>query len=98
MQIGIGGNAATLKAIVDEAVAAEAGGLATYSVSNIFSHDAIGALTVAATQTQRIELLTAVVPSFPRHPLSLAQQALTAQAAGCGRFTLGIGASHRPVV
>jgi 5,10-methylenetetrahydromethanopterin reductase len=98
MHIGIGGNAATLKAIVDEAVAAEIGGFATYSVANIFSHDAVGALTVAATQTKRIELLTAVVPSFPRHPMSLAQQALTAQAAACGRFTLGIGVSHRPVI
>ena len=49
-------NAATLRAVVDEAAAAEVGGLATYSVSNIFSHEAIGALTVAATQTQRIEL------------------------------------------
>ena len=63
MQIGIGGNAATLKTVVDEAVAAEVAGLATYSVSNIFSHDAIGTLTVAATQTTRIELLTAVVPA-----------------------------------
>ena len=98
MQIGIGGSAATLTGIVDEAAAAERAGLATYSTSNIFAHDAIGALSVAATRTARIELLTAVVPAFPRHPLSLAQQALTAQASARGRFTLGIGASHRPVI
>jgi F420-dependent oxidoreductase-like protein len=38
------------------------------------------------------------MPSYPRHPVAMAQQALTAQAACGGRFTLGIGLSHRPVI
>ena len=65
MEIGIGGNASTLDGIVTEAVATESAGLATFSISNIFGHDAISALTIAATHTSRIELLTAVVPCLP---------------------------------
>jgi F420-dependent oxidoreductase-like protein len=45
-----------------------------------------------------IELGTAVVPIQPRHPMALAQQALTTQAAIGGRLAFGIGLSHRPVV
>ncbi|KKM02047.1 hypothetical protein LCGC14_1788330, partial [marine sediment metagenome] len=46
----------------------------------------------------RIELGTSVVPTYSRHPVVMAQQALTAQAATGGRFNLGIGLSHKPVV
>lgn len=98
MKIGIGGDAKTLEGIVGEAVAAESAGLATFSISNIFGHDAVSALTVVAAHTNAIELLTAVVPCFPRHPAALAQQALTAQTAAGGRFTLGIGTSHEVVI
>jgi len=57
--------------------------------------DALTALALAGKQTSRIELGTFVVPTFPRHPVVMAQQALTAQAASGGRFVLGIGLSHR---
>ena len=46
----------------------------------------------------RIELGTAVVPTYPRHPMVLAGQALTASAASGGRLTLGIGLSHQLVI
>ena len=45
-----------------------------------------------------IELGTAVVPTYPRHPAALAQQALTAAVATGGRLTLGIGLSHKIVI
>ena len=51
-------------------------------------------LAAWAEQTERIEIGTAVVPTYPRHPTALAQQALTAGVACRGRFTLGIGLSH----
>lgn len=89
---------ATLDDIVAEARRAEADGYAFYSVPSIFSHDAIGMLTVVGRETRAIELVTAVVPSPPRHPATMAQQALTAQAASRGRFTLGIGLSHKAVI
>jgi F420-dependent oxidoreductase-like protein len=45
-----------------------------------------------------VGLGTAVVPIQGRHPIPLAQQALTvADVAGPGRFTLGIGVTHAPV-
>ena len=95
MKIGIGGNASSLQGIVSEAKPSEEALFSTYSISNELGHDAIGAQTVAAVQTAEIELLTAVVHGLPRHPVALAQQALTAQAAARGRFTLGIGLSHK---
>ncbi|HEX4015437.1 MAG TPA: TIGR03564 family F420-dependent LLM class oxidoreductase [Frankiaceae bacterium] len=59
------------------------------------SVDAIGALAVAASHVPAIHVGTAVVPLQGRHPFPLAQQALTAaDAAGPGRFTLGVGVTH----
>jgi alkanesulfonate monooxygenase SsuD/methylene tetrahydromethanopterin reductase-like flavin-dependent oxidoreductase (luciferase family) len=53
---------------------------------------------VAGRETSRIELGTAVTPTYPRHPMAMAQQALTT-AQLCGqRFVLGIGLSHQRVV
>ncbi len=63
-----------------------------------WSLDAFVALTLAAAVTERIELGTAVVPTYPRHPLAMAQMALSVQAASGGRLTLGIGPSHPAVV
>jgi len=90
--------ATTLDDLVEEARTAEAQGFAFLSLPNIFGHDAIGALSVVGRETQRIELATGVVPSPPRHPVAMAQQALTAQAACRGRFVLGIGLSHKIVI
>ncbi len=44
-----------------------------------------------------IEIGTAVVPSYPRHPVFMAQHASTVQAITSGRFVLGLGVSHRVV-
>lgn len=96
---GSTGPAAKVTAVVADARQAEAEGFASFAMANIFSHDAMGALTLAAAQTERIELMTAVVPTYPRHPHSMAQQAVTVQAAGGGqRFVLGIGLSHAVVI
>ena len=63
-----------------------------------FGFDSIMALAMAGAQTSRITLGTAVVPTWPRHPLVMAQQAATANAIAGGRFRLGIGPSHVPVM
>ena len=89
---------ATLDDIVEVARKAEAGGFDTFWLPNIFSFDAIGALTVVGRETERIRLGTAVTPTYPRHPTALAQQAMTAAAATGNRLTLGIGLSHRIVI
>ncbi|MFE3451035.1 TIGR03564 family F420-dependent LLM class oxidoreductase [Nonomuraea sp. NPDC059194] len=73
-------------------------GFASAWLSNIFGLDALTALAVAGSQTPGIELGTAVVPTYPRHPAALAQQALTANLALGGRLALGIGLSHQVVI
>jgi 5,10-methylenetetrahydromethanopterin reductase len=74
-------------------------GFASAWLSNIFGLEALTALAVAGSQVPGIELGTAVIPTYPRHPAVLAQQALTAAlAVGPGRLTLGIGVSHQIVI
>src|ERR1700719_3263602 len=73
-------------------------GFASAWVSNIFGLDALTALAVAGSQVPEIDLGTAVVPTYPRHPAVLAQQALTTATAVGGRLLLGIGLSHKIVI
>ena len=76
----------------------EAQGFDSAWMPNVFGLDAMGAFTVIGRETERIELGTAVVPTYPRHPVTMAQQALTVQAASGNRFALGIGLSHKFVI
>ena len=61
-------------------------------------HDAMTVLALAGPRTERIELGTYVVPTYTRHPVPMAQQALATQIASGGRFTLGLGLSHQVVI
>jgi len=63
-----------------------------------FGFDALTVIALAGTKTERIELGTAVLPTFSTHPLIMAKQALTAQVACGGRLTLGLGLSHQPMI
>jgi F420-dependent oxidoreductase-like protein len=103
MRIGViggvtAGEDGTLDGIVRQAKELEALGFASFWLPNIFGLDAIATLAIAGRETRRIELGTAVVPTYPRHPIAMAQQALTASAASKGRFTLGLGLSHKIVI
>jgi F420-dependent oxidoreductase-like protein len=103
MRIGIGigdiaGAPADVDGLVAQAKRAEADGFASGWFANIFGMDAIMAAALCGRETKTIELGTAVVPTFPRHPTAMAQQALSAQAACRGRFSLGIGLSHQIVI
>src|ERR1035437_10596208 len=73
-------------------------GFASAWMNNIFGLDALTALAVVGNQVPGIELGTAVVPTYPRHPAVLAQQALTTATAVGGRLVLGIGLSHKIVI
>ncbi|HXZ61681.1 MAG TPA: TIGR03564 family F420-dependent LLM class oxidoreductase [Acidimicrobiales bacterium] len=66
--------------------------------TQIFGPDALTALAVAGSQVPGLTLGTGVVPVHPRHPMVLAQQALTVQWATGNRLVLGIGLSHQVVV
>lgn len=101
MRIGYFGgtiNDGTIDDVVAEARQAEADGFATYWAPQIFGHDALTVLAIVGREVPRIELGTSVVPTFPRHPMMLAQQCLTVNAASGGRLTLGIGLSHQVVI
>jgi F420-dependent oxidoreductase-like protein len=60
--------------------------------------DALTAATLVGLATSRIEIGTAVIPVQPRHPIALAQQALSTQAVLQGRLALGLGVSHHWIV
>lgn len=83
---------------VDAVVQAEKDGFDSVYFGQIFGPDAMMVLALAGDKTSRIEMGTSVVPTYPRHPHVMAQQALTTQAATNGRFCLGIGLSHHTVV
>lgn len=88
----------SLDGLVKAAQDAESKGFDDLWMANIFSFDAISALSIVGRETKKIGLGTAVTPTYPRHPSAIAQQALTASAASNGRFKLGIGLSHKLVI
>ena len=102
MRIGIfagdssaGGN---VDQIVEAAHLAAAQGFPSFWLPQIFGVDAITVAGVIGREVPALEVGTAVVPTYPRHPMMLAQQALTASALTGGHFTLGIGLSHKMVI
>ena len=77
MRIGINGSSLIAlgrptSEIVAHAAAAEADGFATYWVAQLAVPDALTVLAMAGQGTSTIELGTAVVATWPRHPLMLA--------------------------
>ncbi len=101
MRIGLYISAAgndSLDVIFERFTAAEELGFHTAWVGHTFEWDALCLLALAGRSTARIELGSWVVPTFPRHPVAMAQQALTVQNASGDRLLLGIGASHAAVI
>ncbi|MHB8575089.1 MAG: TIGR03564 family F420-dependent LLM class oxidoreductase [Dehalococcoidia bacterium] len=102
MRIGIGLARMVTEPTVENLVAAarraEQDGFATAWLSHAFGADALTVLALAGRETERIELGTSIVPTYPRHPAALAQQALTVQVATANRLTLGIGLSHKDMI
>lgn len=82
----------------DAQAAEEAGFPAVWTTHVARGTDTLAAIAVAGAQTRSVELGIGVVPTYPRHPHALAQTAATVQSLCSGRFTLGIGSSHRPVI
>jgi F420-dependent oxidoreductase-like protein len=85
--------------VVDELVAqtreAADAGLSSVWFTQLFDHDAISLAALAGREVPGIEVGTAVVPLYARHPLVISAAAQTAQAATGGRFTLGVGLGVR---
>jgi len=104
LKIGINGTGlvqrASIEAIVAHAEQAAADGFSSYWLAEhpTGGLDALTVLTVAGLKIPDLELGSAIVPTFPRHPMVLAGQALTTQRAIGPRLTLGIGLSHAPMM
>lgn len=88
-----------LAGLLEDGKAAESHGFASFWMPQVPGYlDAMTAVALLGQVTERIEIGTAVVPIQTRHPLIMAQQALTTQVACSGRFTLGIGPSHHWII
>lgn len=104
MRIGINATGlvqrASVEAFVAHALIAEADGFSSYWVAEhpTGGLDALTVLTVVGQKVHGMELGTAVIPTYPRHPMVLAGQVLTSQSTIRGRLTLGIGLSHKAMM
>jgi F420-dependent oxidoreductase-like protein len=100
MKIGINGTGLVQRAdvtrVCEHAATAAADGFASYWLAEhpTGGFDALTVLATVGQQVPGIELGTAIVPTFPRHPMVLAGQALTTAGVIGHRLTLGIGLSH----
>lgn len=98
MRIGMFVQVDRLDDMVEAARRAKSAGFGSVWSSQIFGLDALTAIAVAGREVPGLDWGTAVVPTYPRHPVALAMQALTTNAAVGGRLTLGVGPSHQIVV
>lgn len=90
-----GPNAAALLAGIRHA---ERAGVPTVWLTTGAGPDALTVFAAAASVTERIRMGTAIVPTFPRHPVVAAQQAADIAQFAPGRFILGVGPSHAPAM
>ena len=103
MHIGINGSSLIalnrpVSEIVDHAVEAERDGFSSYWLAQLAIPDALTVLGAVGLATTTVELGTAVIATWPRHPLMLAAQALTVSDMAKGRVLLGIGLAHKSTI
>jgi F420-dependent oxidoreductase-like protein len=100
MRIGLPGGGGTVEKIIRQAERAEADGFASLWYASAVAGDPLVAMALAGRATSGIELGTAVLQTYACHPVLQATRAAAVVAAigGPGRFTLGVGPSHQPVV
>lgn len=99
MRIGLSGGGANVDRMIEQARQAEADGFTSLWYAGATGGDPLVAMAMAGRATDRIELGTSVIQTYPCHP-ALQATRVAAAVAGMGRpgFTLGIGPSHRPVI
>jgi 5,10-methylenetetrahydromethanopterin reductase len=98
MRIGLGAGGGSIDDAVKSVQKIKADGFSSAWFSNIFGLDGMTACAIAGREVPDITLGTFVVPTYSRHPLYMAQQAMSTQSACGGRFILGIGLSHQIVI
>lgn len=99
MRIGLTGGGATVDKVVHQAKQAEADGFTSLWYASVVTGDPLVAMAIAGRETSTIELGTAVLQTYPCHPLLQANRAASVvDAMGRRGLTLGIGPSHEPLV
>jgi 5,10-methylenetetrahydromethanopterin reductase len=99
MEIGVMVGGSGLAGVLSAVREAADAGVRRAWLPQVFGFEALTAIAIAGREVPDIEFGTAVVPTYPRHPLVLALQALTTSAAlGGTRLHLGIGLSHQVVI
>jgi 5,10-methylenetetrahydromethanopterin reductase len=102
MRIGINGSGRLLthgvRGVLDDMAAAEKAGFSTYWVAQVGLIDALTLIGSHGDTGSSMEIGTAVISTWERHPHTLAGQALTTQALVGERLVVGIGVNHRPHV
>jgi F420-dependent oxidoreductase-like protein len=102
MRIGINGSGRMITSgvggVLTDLTAAEADGFATYWVAQVGLIDALTLIGAHGDTGSSMEIGTAVISTWERHPHMLAAQALTTQALIGDRLIVGIGLNHQPHV
>ena len=96
----IGGvnNETPVESCVRELIQARDEGFARLWMTQMpYDVDLLTVLAAALPEVPDIEVASGVVPIQNQHPTLMAQRALTLNIIGHGRFTLGIGVTHRAV-
>ena len=98
-RVGLVVDGTNAAAAVKTIAAAEAAGVRQiWMVQSPWSPDILTTLAAAAAKTSTIRLGTSIVPTYPRHPLVMAQQAWSLYDIAPGRLRLGIGPSHQSII
>lgn len=98
MELALFSFATSTDDLIAKATEARDQGFTSLWLPQVFGIDALTAIAVAGREVPELTFGTAVVPTYPRHPMMLAQQALTTNETIGDRLVLGIGPSHKPVV
>jgi F420-dependent oxidoreductase-like protein len=99
VRIGLTGGGRSVDDVVEQAKRAEADGFTSLWYASLVTGDPVVAIAIAGRETTRIELGTAVLQTYPCHPLLQANRAAAAvDAMRRPGFTLGIGPSHEPLI
>jgi F420-dependent oxidoreductase-like protein len=98
LKLGLFGFIDTIEGVTASMKEASSQGFDSYWMPQTFGVDTLTVIGAVGPSIPNLRMATAVVPTYPRHPMVLAQQALTTNQLIGGRLGLGIGPSHRPVV
>jgi alkanesulfonate monooxygenase SsuD/methylene tetrahydromethanopterin reductase-like flavin-dependent oxidoreductase (luciferase family) len=99
--VGLGSFISTGRSLdqaLDRVTLAESLGYESVYTTHLAGRESLTVLTAYALRSERIRVGTGVVPIYSRTPATMAQTAATIDSLSGGRFTLGLGVSHRPVV